>query len=149
MPKAKGMNNFAVADNGCHEHNGRANVRGYPYLTYKKKNWYGNRLAWHLKRGPIPEGMHVLHKCDNPKCINIDHLFLGTPKDNAKDMRVKGREGYGTGEAHSQCILSWEDVKRIREAALFGAKNRDMADAYGVHISTVWHIVSGNTRRMW
>jgi hypothetical protein len=51
----------------------------------------GHRFAWELAYGPIPDGLWVLHHCDNPPCVNIDHLYLGTVKDNTADMMRRGR----------------------------------------------------------
>jgi len=64
---------------------------GYGAKTYKGKLWKAHRLAWTLENGAIPPGLSVLHKCDNPPCIRIDHLWLGTKGDNNRDMWAKGR----------------------------------------------------------
>ena len=56
---------------------------------------HAQRFAWLSTTGPIPEGMHVLHRCDNPSCVNIEHLFLGTNEDNAADRHRKGRDAKG------------------------------------------------------
>jgi len=54
-------------------------------------NQYAHRFAWEYVYGKIPPGLFILHKCDNPSCVNVSHLFLGTQKDNIEDMRKKGR----------------------------------------------------------
>lgn len=59
-----------------------------------------HRASWEFYRGPIPEGMHVLHKCDVPLCVNPDHLFLGTQADNMRDKSLKGRQLYGENHPH-------------------------------------------------
>lgn len=73
----------------------------WPWMGGRHKFGYGNvehdvrahRLAWELANGPIPAGLHVLHRCDNPPCCNARHLFIGTDADNVADMRAKGRQG--------------------------------------------------------
>lgn len=63
----------------------------YGYIRINMKAYRVNRLAWEVFRGEIPNGLWVLHHCDNTKCINPDHLFLGTQTDNMIDMTIKGR----------------------------------------------------------
>lgn len=67
--------------------------RGYGMFWFSKIPMMAHRLSWMMLRGPIPEGMNVLHKCDNRKCVNPNHLFLGTQSDNVQDMYSKGRQG--------------------------------------------------------
>ena len=83
-----------VVDN-CIEFTG--NIKdGYGRYSYgPNRGKRAHRVAWEEVNGVIPEGMFVCHKCDNPPCINIDHLFLGTPLDNMRDMIQKGRKVSG------------------------------------------------------
>ena len=67
------------------------------------KRWRASRLVWHVVKGPVPEGLYVLHQCDNELCINPEHLFLGTLKDNTQDMMKKGRHKY----------ISWGHTKNF------------------------------------
>ncbi len=90
----------------CHGY-GRINVCDYPQLVH--------RLAWALLVEPIPVGKHVLHRCDNPPCVNIEHLFLGTALDNALDKVAKGRTNSPRGEDNNLSKLTQANVRLIRE----------------------------------
>lgn len=76
---------------GCSEWDHGVRVREYGGVWSGGQRWLAHRLAWTEANGPIPDGLCVLHSCDNPRCCNVDHLFLGTQKDNAADMVAKGR----------------------------------------------------------
>lgn len=79
-------------ENGCWICNSHCrNAHGYPLKSFRGKSWLMHRVIYTQKRGKIPEGMFVCHTCDNPGCIRIDHLWLGTNADNMMDMKLKGR----------------------------------------------------------
>ena len=80
-----------TTDSGCREWTGGKNDRGYGTIYFKGKVCRTHRVAWELANGPILNGLHVLHHCDNPLCCNPDHLFLGTNLDNIADKTAKGR----------------------------------------------------------
>ena len=103
-------------------------------------------FAWEHYRGPIPEGLHVLHKCDVPGCVNPDHLFLGTAADNAADKVAKRRQT--RGETAGMARLSEADVREIRAhlSRAWGASRR-LAEAYGVSEATISMIRSGKRWR--
>lgn len=71
------------------------NDKGYGGFSIQRRNRIAPRVSWIIHNGPIPEGMLICHKCDNPPCVNPDHLFIGTRVDNSRDMVQKGR--YWTG----------------------------------------------------
>lgn len=79
---------------GCWEWQGAKGTFGYGAVNvWPRRQMTAHRRAWELWHGPIPEGAHVLHRCDNPPCVRPDHLFLGAPADNVDDMIAKGRRG--------------------------------------------------------
>ena len=102
-----------------------------------------HRVVWELVYGPIPLGLDVLHKCDNPPCVNPTHLFLGTQEDNGKDMAIKGRQT--TGEKDGMHKLTLIQVKEIKKSPLSGNK---LAQIYPVSRSQIQRIKSGECWRM-
>lgn len=76
---------------GCWLWDGSCNGHGYGQIRVKGKNRTATRVSWELFKGKIPDGMHLLHRCDFPPCVNPDHLFLGTHRDNIHDALAKGR----------------------------------------------------------
>ncbi len=78
----------------CLEWNGASVPKGYGVLWYQGRQTYVHRALWVELRGEIPDGMFICHHCDNPRCVNINHLFVGSPKDNMLDMIQKGRANF-------------------------------------------------------
>jgi hypothetical protein len=112
--------------------------------------WGAHRLAYALTHGAIPNGLFVCHRCDNPKCCNPKHLFLGTPLDNVSDCVRKGRRAktkghYNDGAANSHAKLSGDDVGAIRRRVASGERQTAIAKEFGVDKGTVWRLVHGRT----
>lgn len=101
-----------------------------------------HRAAWLLLRGQIPNGKHVLHRCDNPACVNPDHLFLGSNEENVADRVAKGRTGWKArqGESHPMRKLTEDDIRSIRLRSSNGESCRSIAADFGIHYATVSEI---------
>ena len=102
-----------------------------------------HRLSWMLYNGPIPNGLCILHKCDNPACVNPDHLFLGTKGDNAKDRDAKGRLVVCRGEKHWKSKLTVLQVKQIKQLGQQGMRTRDIAKRFPVTQRHIGRIIKG------
>ena len=132
------------ADNGCLEWVGHVGSRGYGFLWWKGKNRLAHRLQWERITGePPPDGFLVCHRCDNGKCIDPFHLFLGTQSDNRNDMYAKGRGHNKKGERHPMSKLTPEKVLEIRQAI---GPHKEIAARFGVARQTVGDL---KTRRRW
>jgi hypothetical protein len=101
----------------CWTWTGSLDSGGYGQIStiHGGKPMRASRVSWELVNGPIPDGLHVLHKCDNRPCCNPGHLFLGTNRDNVADMHSKGRARGGSipGEAHPCAKLSESEASAI------------------------------------
>lgn len=93
------INGWTVSDSGCWEWSGNLGRDGYGKVTRANKTVRAHRLAYETWVGPIPEGHVVIHSCDNPPCINPEHLRPGTHQENTHDMLAKGRGRWQKGTA--------------------------------------------------
>ena len=142
----------------------KVDVRGpedcWEWLAGKTHNGYGmigkggrhngmlraHRVSWELANGPIPDGLCVLHHCDNPGCVNPLHLWIGTNADNQQDMAQKGRAASNKGESNGKAKLTAQDVHEIRQMLSRDISHRVIAKVYGVKRSTISDI---NIGRCW
>lgn len=131
---------------GCWEWMGNPSTK-FGYCKYNRR--LVHRLSWNFTNGDIPVGMLVLHRCDNPKCVRPDHLFLGTQKDNVHDMIQKGRARRNArkGEANYLTKISNADVQKIRQLAVSGTKQNEIARNFGISTAQVSRIVNNRTRQ--
>ena len=125
----------------CHLWTASRDRQGYG----KTSGLLAHRVAWELVNGPIPEGMCVLHRCDNPPCCRVQHLFLGTRADNNADREAKGRGVYMNGSALTQSKLAEADIPVIRKDLAEGMTYGEIGRRFGVTAGTIWFIAKGKT----
>lgn len=130
--------------NGCWNVNPTARG-GYGKIQAFGKPMSYHRVSYELFNGSIPKGLHVCHKCDNPKCVNPEHLFLGSSLDNMRDKISKGRhKGAKSGEQHHRAKLTIWQVEDIRKLCQLGEISQyDIAELFGVSQTTVNNIKTG------
>lgn len=127
--------------NECWEWQGGMNGSGYGQLYYRRKQYKTHRLSYELHNGPIPDGMDVCHKCDNRRCCNPHHLFLGTRSENTLDMLQKGRNRAAKGEQCHRAKLTETDIPTIRDLYNHGMTQTAIAQRYDVSQTTIRAVV--------
>jgi hypothetical protein len=136
-----------VFSDGCCEWRGKRNKDGYgTFVTGPStapEQHFVHRFSWEVFNGPIPEGVCVLHNCDNRACAKPTHLFLGTRDINNKDRMQKGRSA--KGQASGKCKLSDQDLQEIYHSSERGV---DLAKKYGVNKGTICRIRKDRYPRM-
>ena len=115
----------------CWNWTGCCDKDGYGHIGVNGKLIRSHRFSWILKNGTVPDEIYVLHKCDNPKCVNPSHLFLGTQQDNIKDKIYKNRQA--KGEKNGSSKLTVNQVKQIRHLCREGQLTQ-------VKIGKIFHI---------
>lgn len=148
----------APTTTGCTEWLCGRFASGYGQFSDQGKNRRAHRVAWELAHGPIPDGLVVCHKCDNPACVNVGHLFLGTNNDNVQDRNAKGRQNCSRGEHHGSRLhpervprgeqngsakLPEQSVLEIKAMLAQGAMGTDLARRFSVSTSTISNIKTG------
>lgn len=155
---------------GCWEWRRRRNAQGYGRFNLAGRTVMAHRVAFTIAAGPIPDGMFVLHRCDNPPCCNPSHLFVGTTADNARDASAKGRLAAGdrhwmrqqpervagansvgarskhdrSGTSNGRAKLTVSAVAEIRRRyAAGGVTQRELAAEFGVTHPMIGYIVRG------
>jgi hypothetical protein len=127
----------------CWEWQGMRHQQGYGRISTQGRGVLpAHRASYILAHGEIPAGLHILHRCDNPPCVNPAHLFLGTHDDNMRDMAAKGR-----AVSRPRIKVPQETVNRVRELRAQGLTGSQIAAATGVKPGYVYDLMSGRSRR--
>lgn len=131
---------YTIDSNGCHNVTSpKPDTNGYARITRNlggvNKRFGLHRVSYINEYGEIPEGMYVMHKCDNPTCINAKHLTIGSPRDNMQDKVNKGRQLKGTATTFSK--LTEKDVLAIRKDH---RTLKEISGDYGVSFQSIHYI---------
>lgn len=124
----------------CWEWAGHCSYKGYGIVSFKGKQTTAQRVSWQIWNGDIPRGLLVCHHCDNPPCVNPDHLWIGTPKQNTHDAMNKGRLSRlprAWGESHGQHKLTEFQATEIFKSL---ASNKSLSIRFKVASPTIWKI---------
>lgn len=138
---------------GCWEWTKCVQANGYARIRLGSKTQYAHRIAYSAFTGvSITSDMFACHKCDNPRCVNPEHIFIGNHADNTADARAKGRLSNGDKHARLVCgergggaKLTWKKVSKIRALSASGVRTKAIAARYGVDVSTVRLVLRNKT----
>ncbi len=138
---------YNVEEDGCWNCTShKQNPDGYPRAFRNGKDLLIHKFIYEQINGVVPKGMEIRHSCDNPKCINPDHLLLGTHADNMKDMKEReraSRVGGPKGEKSYTIKLTKEDVLEIRSHEYYVGLVKQLSQKYKVSESLIRHIRNG------
>jgi hypothetical protein len=138
----------------CHEWTGSIQSNGYGRFNVFGRSMYAHRFSALMKIGILRSGMDVCHKCDNRKCVNPDHLFIGTRKDNMRDAVSKGRHASGEklsvskrGDKSHLSKLTAAEVLEIRSMKLKGVKTKELSEKFNISSDNIRRIIRKDTWR--
>ena len=135
------QNVVRVPESGCWIWDGAVSSSGYGKLRSKYTQHTAHKVSYEVFKGPIQPGKYVCHHCDVRACVNPEHLFLGSPKENQQDMAKKMRHAYGDKNGNSK--LSEDQAKSILSMRNSGKTKTSVGDAFGVSRVAVAKIWSG------
>ncbi len=141
--KKRILEKIDIQENGCWIFKS-TNHLGYGRFWFNKREQVAHRVTWQIYKGEIPEGLLVLHKCDNPSCCNPEHMFLGTQKDNIQDAIKKERFDI-CRRPPIRYKLRYEDVIKIKELYKDGVPQTKLKDLFSVSFGCISKIVSGDS----
>lgn len=128
---------------GCWNWTGRLMPNGYGRMEIDERQMYAHRASWFIHHGEIRDGLYVCHHCDNRKCVNPDHLHLGTAQDNSDDAVSRNR--FPVGSAASPAVLKDDHVVQIKRRLQMGEMDSVLAREFGIGDETVRGIRIGRT----
>lgn len=145
--KERFLSKISIVQSGCWEWTARLDSHGYGRCYFNGKHIGAHRVSWFIFNKNFPNNTNVLHRCDNPKCVNPDHLFLGTQKDNMIDKINKNRGKFPgptiplKGENNKNHKLTNEEILEIRKIGK-SMLQREIAEIYGICQTQVGRILN-------
>lgn len=133
-------NKTFISDVGCWIYFAATDHSGYGNIWIEGRCYKAHRVSYEITKGPIPDGMYVLHRCDKPSCVNPEHLFVGDQYANMRDMFSKGRQGDRSLEKNGRCILQRDDVNQIFNLLDQGYYQYEIASMFGVAQTTISYV---------
>ena len=137
------MTKVVKQPSGCWEFKGAKDINGYGRIWTGEQTHLVHRVSWEINIGPIPVGKLICHRCDNPSCINPEHLFIGDYTDNTQDMMQKGRRLSTRGEDSPTAKFTEADVSYIKAELCAGTKRVVLAQRFNVSLGAIDGIKHG------